>query len=783
MLVVPSILDAVTVHAEGALCTRIATLRLVENRVPTEVQLNGLPLSLRAGTLRASVRQGPPGLTVRAIRPTYDVQLPPEVDVPSEHQALEAARARVSDVTTRLDGLQRELQAIGALKPTFAPKNKEHYQPHEAPLAAMLTLTSFVDSELAALHSRRLELERDLRDAEADVRLRRQRLHEASSAVRGERARVYRAAVLTLSGTPWPRETPALIALEYAVPGARWVPTYDLHLPRTLEEGTLRMRASIIQRTGEDWSGVKLAVSTAALDRRAEVPELKALRIGRRQPAPPRSGWREPPPGLDELFAGYDSFRPLPAAKSQPLNGPGAAPYQAAIGGVLQQEGAAAPELAIPLGEAASGGAPPAKKKSRLHRDLDGVGAPAPAMAAPGGPAPASPPRSVSRPSAAAPLAAKPSQNRARMEPEDMPARSRARVARGGARSPKQDDGLDDDDMAKESLYLDEPMTEDLAPEPEPEDGFGGSAEKPGAMSRLEPADQWLDYERLSLGPADGESSARGRLHPRPSHVTREVMALSAIQVQVNVVSFMAVCEREVASLWRVPAPAWTVSPRESAMHFDARFDVETRADVPSDGTWHTLPVLSVPVGLSPEYVCVPSVEPRAFRTVRVENRTPYPLLAGPVDVTLGDEFLMTSPLPTMPPGSTQRLGLGVEESIKVARNTRFDEASGGIFGGATMLTHHVSVELANRLTNRILIEVCERVPAVPSNYEKDIKVEEMEVAPHWQKRTPLPGEVPVEGERAWRVVLQPGEAQTLKATWTVKIPASKMLGGGNRRT
>jgi uncharacterized protein (TIGR02231 family) len=225
------------------------------------------------------------------------------------------------------------------------------------------------------------------------------------------------------------------------------------------------------------------------------------------------------------------------------------------------------------------------------------------------------------------------------------------------------------------------------------------------------------------------------------------------------------------------------VPPRQSSPHFDARFDVETRADVPSDGTWHTVPVLSVPVGLSAEYVCVPSVETRAFRTVRVENRTPYPLLAGPVDVTLGDEFLMTSPLPTMAPGATQRLGLGVEESIKVARNTRFDEATGGIFGGATMLTHHVSVELANRLANRVLVEVCERVPAVPTGSEKDIKVEETEVAPLWQKRTPLPGETQVEGERAWRVVLQPGEAQTLKATWTVKIPASKMLGGGNRRT
>ncbi|NPC82527.1 DUF4139 domain-containing protein, partial [Pyxidicoccus fallax] len=310
----------------------------------------------------------------------------------------------------------------------------------------------------------------------------------------------------------------------------------------------------------------------------------------------------------------------------------------------------------------------------------------------------------------------------------------------------------------------------------------GGGAAEARQLPRLEPSDTLLDYDRLELAPADDPSS-RGRLRSRPTLVTRELLALAAVHVHIDVAALVAVSEQEVSTAWKAPSPAWTVPPRQSSPHFDARFDVESRADVPADGAWHTVPVLSVPVGLSAEYVCVPSVEPRAFRTVRVENRTPYPLLAGPVDVTLGDEFLMTSPLPTMAPGATQRLGLGVEESIKVARNTRFDEATGGIFGGATMLTHQVSVELANRLSNRVLVEVCERVPAVPTGSEKDIKVEEMEVAPVWQKRTPLPGETQVEGERAWRVVLQPGEAQTLKATWTVRIPASKMLNGGNRRT
>lgn len=741
MLVVPSILEAVTVHAEGALCTRVASLQAENGRLPTQVRINGLPLSLRPGSLRASILQGPVGLAVRDIRPAFDVQLPPEVDVPVEQRALEAARARRAEVTAALDVVQRELRAVMKLTPTFPPRKKDELQPRDAPLAALLSLTSLVDSEVGALQAKKLDLERQQRDADAEVNLRQQRLNEASTSVRGQRARVYRAAILTLADVPG-LEHPTKLALEYAVPGARWVPTYDLRLPRTLEEGTLRMRASVLQRTGEDWTGVKLSVSTADLERRAEVPELKALRIGRRQPPPARSGWREPPPGLDELFAGFDTTRPL--AKPEPP-----APPRGQAAPVFQQE--PVPEADFPM-EAEEDDEPMSeapvmeRRRSVSREELSSRGA-----------IPAPPP-------AAAPRMARPP-----MAP--MPSRAMAPMKRSGGAHNKVKDLLGSD--ADEAMEM--------------ADGFGGAPGGGGAAeerqaSRVEPSDALLDYDRLELAPAQ-DASARGRLRPRPAHVTRELLALAAVHVHIDVTALVAVSEREVATVWQAPPPAWSVPPRQSSPHFDARFDVETRSDVPSDGAWHTVPVLSVPVGLSAEYVCVPSVETRAFRTVRVENRTPYPLLAGPVDVTLGDEFLMTSPLPTMAPGATQRLGLGVEESIKVARNTRFDEATGGIFGGATMLTHHVSVELANRLSNRVLVEVCERVPAVPTGSEKDIKVEEAEVAPLWQKRTPLPGETQVEGERAWRVVLQPGEAQTLKATWTVKIPASKMLNGGNRRT
>ena len=312
--------------------------------------------------------------------------------------------------------------------------------------------------------------------------------------------------------------------------------------------------------------------------------------------------------------------------------------------------------------------------------------------------------------------------------------------------------------------------------------GFGGLApSEPEPPSGIELGGNLLDYDSLEL-PPPSQPGLRGRLQPRPIWSSQEVLALTAVHVQVDILSLIATRQQTMEAIQHISLPNWAVPPRQSTPHFDYRYDVETRMDVPSDSVWHTVSVFSAPVGLSAEYLCVPSMEPQVFRTVKVENRTPHALLAGPVDVTLGDEFLMTSPLPTLAPGATQRLGLGVEESIKVSRNTRFDEATGGVFGGATVLTHRVSVEVANRLGRPVLVEIRERVPVIPKD-EKDIKVEEAEIKPAWRPPEVLPGDTPVDGERAWRVTVQPGEKQALEAAWAVRIPSSKMLQGGNRRT
>jgi hypothetical protein len=747
---VTSTLDAVTIYAQGAICTRIARFAPTGAGMPRQVRVAGLPISARGNSLRARVTAGPPGLGVQSVQGGFDCELPPDSDMPAEEVALEKATDALQRLEWESALTDEEASRLATLRPEF-PKLKRGDPPREAPVSAMLALGDFVEARLAELAEQRLRLDRELLDARNEVELRQRRLAEASSAKRVERARLTRTAIVTFtaSGAPGPIE----LAVEYFVPGARWAPTYELALDRSLGSGTLRMRATAVQRSGEDWKNVRLSFSTADLDRRVELPELRSLRIGRAQPAPPRSGWREPPAGLDELFAGYDGAMPRtfagrvpspasPAfgARDRPKGGPAKQkpshrdePAYATDGLLLDEGGAVGSGAATTV--AASEQTPPAGifVGGAMARAV-----PPPMPAAPA----AAPARSAARPMAVA---------------------KSAMVTRGRAHAKSED--------VEASLELAEPegalanqFEASPPPPPPPEEELG---------------DALLDYGLLAMAGVN-DSPRRGRLVPRPSEWSIDIATLARLSIQVDVLSLVSLRQREADQVSALPLPGYGVPVRKSAGSYDYRYDTEHRVDLESDGTWHTVPIFAAEVTLEPEYVAVPSVEPRVYRTVRVTNNSTYALLAGPADVKLGNEFLMTVPFPTVPPRGKSRVGLGVEEAIKISRNTRFSESAGGLLGGSAVLAHAVEIEVANRLGQVAAIEVRERVP-VPA--EKEIHVEETKLQPPWEVDDEArDGSGVVEGGRRWRIRLGAAETAKLLAEFTVRIPAGKTLMGGNRR-
>ncbi|MER7521066.1 DUF4139 domain-containing protein, partial [Streptomyces sp. NPDC126499] len=275
------------------------------------------------------------------------------------------------------------------------------------------------------------------------------------------------------------------------------------------------------------------------------------------------------------------------------------------------------------------------------------------------------------------------------------------------------------------------------------------------------PSGAELDYAALVLSGPDEPGGRRGLLFP---------------EAPFDPVA--AEYRRRAEAVAGLPLPGHAVRPRESAGSFDHRFDAAARADIPSDGTWHTVTVGEIPVGLRTEYLCVPSVEQTVYATLVLSNATDQALLAGPVEVVVDDEFLLTAALPTLAPGGVRRVGLGPAEGVRVTRRTHLVESTSGLRSTTTVLDHRVHVELANRLAGPVTVEVRERVPVTS---EGDVRIEERA---DWS--VPEEGTGPerhAPGTRVWRVELPAGGTAVLSGGYEIRIPAGKALVGGNRRS
>jgi hypothetical protein len=488
----------------------------------------------------------------------------------------------------------------------------------------------------------------------------------------------------------------------------------------------LAVRAMVAQDTGEDWRGVRLALSTADALSWTELPELPGLRIGRRQPPPPRAGWRAPPAGAELLYADWDRafagrLAPPPRARPEPM--PLAAPEPAAELEVEAQLDELMEEPTDVRSVVASLGAPP----------------PAPMYAAQ-----AAPKRGGGIAAAIGGVVA-------------APAALLAAGAGALARSRKGER-----EQARQS-----------AP---------GRAEAAAAPAELIAPADLLAYGDLRMPPPT--SPARGRLVP----ASRRELYLSIVATQHVTVSFDVLvaieeAERRAAAVADRPPPPG-LSDRWSES-YDHAFRADGAVEVPSDGGWHAIALASRDAAVALHHVVVPRESCDVFRIARLDNPHDAPLLPGPIDVYDGPDFVLSSRVELTAPRGRLELALGVDQRVKAARRSRFREETAGMLRGSLRLEHEVEIDVENLTGRPVDVEVRERVPVRQQDDDDDVEIAIARVAPAWEDWAPeprWPGQPRLRGGHRWRVALAAGEKRTLALEYHVKIASKHELVGGNRR-
>jgi uncharacterized protein (TIGR02231 family) len=264
----------VTVYRSQARVTRHVDVPVGSGR--QEVVFDGLPASLRPQTVSAALTGAG---TLRGI----DVRRVPAAQIADE---------RSRDVKTRLDGLTAQRQAADDRATAARRRLDALTQARTAgadALSRQLLVGKSAPNQLTQLRTLLSADDTQARDALRDAELQRAAIDREIAAVKRELQALGAAGTDTWRAVVQIDARPGTLSLDltYLVDGASWTPRYDVRGDAEAARVEIALSARIAQTTGEDWSGVRLIVSSATPGLGTTVPELSPFSLERPYRAPP----------------------------------------------------------------------------------------------------------------------------------------------------------------------------------------------------------------------------------------------------------------------------------------------------------------------------------------------------------------------------------------------------------------------------------------------------------------------------------------------------------------
>lgn len=269
-----SIIDTVTVYPDGATVTRVVKVNLpVGEHV---VLARDFPLGLDPASLRV---EGEGGARIQI--GSIDARPPSPRPVQSAPEREKKIQALI-DETIALDdriSASNVRKAFARRFATDAPLGLGE-ESNARPLAEWREAFKAIEEEIARADETIRGLQVKKREIEAEIAI--LRADQRTDPPRKMEVRIDLSAQAAATAT---------LRVSYSVRDARWVPLYDARLDTGGKDKKLSLelvrRAEIVQRTGEDWADVALAVSTVRTARGGSAPNLNTMIVRYPQPVTP----------------------------------------------------------------------------------------------------------------------------------------------------------------------------------------------------------------------------------------------------------------------------------------------------------------------------------------------------------------------------------------------------------------------------------------------------------------------------------------------------------------
>lgn len=204
-------------------------------------------------------------------------------------------------------------------------------------------------------------------------------------------------------------------------------------------------------------------------------------------------------------------------------------------------------------------------------------------------------------------------------------------------------------------------------------------------------------------------------------------------------------------------------------------YRIPRRATIKADGSEIKLPVFSQTLGARFRYSAYPKAVPLAFLGTRVANSRDLFLLAGRVNLFLDEGFVGASSIAQVAPQEEFDLYLGVDDSVKVKRETlerKLDDVLiGGIPAPNRRVTWKTKLTVENYKAKKIFLELFESMP-VPEDERIKVRIEHVSMEPKnkdWKDK---------KGVWRWELELEPKAKREIVYTTIVEYPRGLRIEG-----
>lgn len=197
-------------------------------------------------------------------------------------------------------------------------------------------------------------------------------------------------------------------------------------------------------------------------------------------------------------------------------------------------------------------------------------------------------------------------------------------------------------------------------------------------------------------------------------------------------------------------------------------YQIPGGTDIPSDGSPHKVTLAQF--NLSPEidYFAVPKETDAVFRRVKALNDSSGPMLPGPVNLFVGDEFVGTAGLDYTAIDDEVELSLGVEERISVERELTRRDVDKARLRDRRQLQYGYKITLKNLLPNEVVVEIHDQIPVAR---HEGIKIKSLKLSPE-------PAEISDLNVYEWKENIPGGEELEINFEFLVEHPRSMKIIG-----